>query len=158
MIDSTLLNNLRRYGKFWSVQISFVVWEGDAKINQWGGGSGQKNLRKNQQRWEEVQKITMGGGKPPFFAPFTGRGTRPPRPRPPAPSRPTDVAQASASRIKNARQRRGKGRSYTCHKKGSLFTAPSMYCFLCLEIDYHPWVKVRLMWLSDFSENQLFVF
>ena len=24
------------------------------------------------------------------------------------------------------------------HKKGSLFTAPSMYCFLGLEIDYHP--------------------
>ena len=78
-------------------------------------------------------------GKPPFFAPFTGRGTRPRHPRPPAPSRPSDAAQASASRIKNARQRRGKGRSYTCHKKESLFTAPaSMYCFLCLEIHYHP--------------------
>ena len=76
----------------------------------------------------------------PFHRPQTTRcrGTRPRRPRPPAPSRPSDAAQASASRIKNARQWRGKGRSYTCHKKGSLFTAPSMYCFLCLEIDYHP--------------------
>ncbi|XBI28371.1 hypothetical protein VPH35_052612 [Triticum aestivum] len=58
------------------------------------------------------------------------RGTRARRPRPPAPSQPSDAAQASASRIKNARQQRGKGRSYTCHKKGNLFTAPSMYCFL----------------------------
>ena len=52
------------------------------------------------------------------------RGIRRRRPRPPAPSRPSDVAQESVSRIKNARQRRGKGRSYTCHKKGSYLQLP----------------------------------
>ena len=57
MIDSTLLNNLRQYGKFWSVQISFIVWEGDAKINRWSGGKGRKKIyEKNQRRWEKVPK------------------------------------------------------------------------------------------------------
>ena len=130
---------------------------------RWREGT-KKSTKKNQRRWEEVPKKPweVGRKKPGskttnYWAtataraseaallrplhrprPMRCRGTRPRRPRPPASSRPSDVAQASASRIKNARQWRGKGRSYTCHKKGCLFTAPSMYCFLCLEIDYYP--------------------